>query len=68
MIGRLMNGEANGILVVALSGTIAVLAARGTRSTSPGHLLSGVLSNPVPGRRASATRVFSPTVVGRRGA
>ena len=61
MIGRLMNGEANNILVVALSGTVALLAARGTRPASPGHLLSGVLSNPVPGRETSAARVLSPT-------
>ena len=67
MIGRLMNGEANNILVVALSGTVAVLAARGTRPASPGHLLSGVLSNPVPGRETFAARVLSLTA-GRRAA
>lgn len=67
MIGRLMNGEASGVLVVALSGTIAVLAARGTRPASPGHLLSGVLSNPVPGRESSAVHSVSPAA-GRRAA
>jgi hypothetical protein len=66
MIGKLMNGEANDVLVIALSGTVAVLAARGTRPASPGHLLSGVLSNPIPGRETSA-RVLSPTA-GRRAA
>ncbi len=68
MIGRLMNGEVNGVLVVALSGTIAVLAARGTRPASPGHLLSGVLSNPVPCRGTSSARVLPRTVVRRRAA
>jgi len=67
MIGRLMNGEANGVLVVALSGAITVLAARGTLPASAGHLLSGVLSNPVPGRQTSAASVLSPTA-GRRAA
>lgn len=61
MIGRLMNGEANDVLVVALSGTVAVLAARGTRLASPGHFLSGVLSNPVPRRETSAAHLPSPT-------
>lgn len=59
MIGRLMNGEANDVLVVALSGTIAVLVANGRGRASLGRVLSGVLSNPVP-RRATA-RVLSPT-------
>ena len=68
MIGRLMNGEVNGVLVVALSGTIAVLAARGTRPASPGHLLSRVLSNPGPGRGTSSARVLPRTAVGRRAA
>jgi hypothetical protein len=54
MIGKLMNGEANGILVVALSGTVAVLVANGPGRASFGRVLSGVLSNPVPGRRTSA--------------
>jgi hypothetical protein len=65
MIGRLMNGEAGGVLVVALSGAIAVLAARGTRPASPEHLLSGVLSNPVPRRRTS---MFTPTAERRAAA
>ena len=68
MIGRLMNGEVNGVLVVALSGTIAVLAARGTRPASSGHLLSGVLSNPVPGHQTSSAHVVSPTANERRAA
>ena len=61
MIGKLMNGGANGVLVVALSGTIAVMVARGTRPASPGHLLSGVLSNPIPRRETSAASGFSTT-------
>ena len=68
MIGRLMNGEVNGVLVVVLSGTIAVLAARGTRPASPGHLLSGALSNPVPGRGASSVRVLPLTALEQRAA
>jgi hypothetical protein len=65
MIGKLMNGEANDVLVVALSGTIAALAARGTRPASPGHFLSGVLSNPVPGREPSAAHGLSTTAAER---
>lgn len=67
MIGRLLSGEGTSTLfVVALSGTIAVLAARGTRPASPGHLLSGVLSNPIP--RRETARVLSPTAERRAAA
>jgi hypothetical protein len=49
MIGKLTtNGGANTFLVVALSGTIASLAAKGPGRASLGRILSGVLSNPVP--------------------
>jgi len=49
MIGNLMNsGEVNGVLVVALSGAIAVLVANGPGQRSFGRVLSGCLSNPVP--------------------
>ena len=54
MIGTLMkSGEVSGLLVVALSGTIAVLVANGPDQRSFGRVLSGCLSNPIP-RRADA--------------
>ncbi len=50
MIGRLMRNEATSALaVVALSGTIAALAAKGPGRATFGGILSGTLSNPVPG-------------------
>ena len=50
MIGRLMTSEATSALaVVALSGTIAALAAKGPGRATFAGILSGVLSNPVPG-------------------
>jgi hypothetical protein len=49
MIGKLVNsGEANAALVVALSATAMVLAARGNGPLSLERLRFGVLSNPVP--------------------
>lgn len=58
MIGKLFTGEgANAALVVALSGTVAALAARGAGRGSPGGALSGVLSNPVPRRVPAGARV-----------
>ena len=69
MIGRLLNSEgSSAVFVVVLTGTIAVLAARGTRPASPGYLLSGVLSNPIPVRETSASRVLSPTAERRAAA
>ena len=56
MIGKLMNKEeVNAVLVLALSGAIAVLAARGDGPLSLGRVVSGVLSNPVP-KEAAGTR------------
>lgn len=50
MIGRLLSREqTNAALVVALSGTIAVLAARGR----------GVLSNPIPRTRVRVRHEIS---------
>ncbi len=50
MIGRLMKSEGAGAFaVVALSGTIAALAAKGPGRATFGGILSGALSNPVPG-------------------
>ncbi len=55
MIGKLIaSDEVNGALVVALSGTIAVLVAKGTGPASFGRLLSGCLSNPIPRRESSS--------------
>jgi hypothetical protein len=54
MIGKLMsNGEVNGVLVVALLGTIEVLLANGPGRASFGRVLSGALSNPIPRREPS---------------
>ena len=49
MIGTLIkSGEASGVLVVALSGTIAVLVACGPGQRFFGRFLSGCLGNPIP--------------------
>ncbi len=54
MIGKLTTHEgANAFLVVALSGTIAALAAKGPGRASFGRMLFGVLSNPVPRKGGS---------------
>ena len=61
MIGRLMTNEgANAAAVVALSGTIVVLAAKGPGRATVGGILSGVLSNPVPGRPGTALTTAAP--------
>ncbi|HEX6711343.1 MAG TPA: hypothetical protein VF068_13515 [Rubrobacter sp.] len=61
MIGKLMNGGTNGVLVVALSGTIAVMVANGPGRASLGRVLSGALSNPIPRRETSAASGLSTT-------
>ncbi len=49
MIGKLIeSGEVSGVLVVVLSGTIALLVANGPGQRSFGRVLSGCLSNPIP--------------------
>ncbi len=61
MIGRLMTSEATSAMaVVALSGTIAALAAKGPGRATFGGILSGVLSNPVPGRPGTALTTAAP--------
>jgi hypothetical protein len=50
MIGKLMNG----VLVIALSGTIAVMVANGPGRASLRRVLSGALSNPIPRHETSA--------------
>ncbi len=68
MIGKLMTSdEVNGALVVALSGTIAVLVAKGPGRASLPRLLSGCLSNPIPGR-GSSSGVFATPAAERRAA
>jgi hypothetical protein len=69
MIGKLMNSEgANAFPVVALSGTIAALAAKGPGRASLGRVLSGVLSNPVPRPGNPPARVPPAGASGRRAA
>jgi hypothetical protein len=49
MIGRLLGKEeVNAALVVALSGAVMALVAKGNGRLSLGQVVSGVLSNPVP--------------------
>ncbi len=55
MIGKLFGKEVNAALVLALSGTVAALAANGSGRVSLKQIASGVLSNPVP-------RLESPVV------
>jgi len=69
MIGKLTNNEgANAFLVVALSGTIAALAAKGPGRASLGRILSGVLSNPVPRAGRPDAPVSPAGASGRRAA
>ncbi len=56
MIGKLFGGEVNAALVLALSGTVVALIAKGPGRLSLEQVASGVLSNPVPRRE--------PAVVG----
>jgi hypothetical protein len=54
MIGELFGKEeVNAALALALAGAVAALAAGGGRAPSVGRFVSGVLSNPVPGRRTT---------------
>ncbi len=69
MIGKLMtSGEANTVLVVALSGTIAALVANGPGRASLGRVLSGALSNPIPRREPSRASVLATPAPARRAA
>ena len=69
MIGKPTTKErANAFLVVALSGTIATLAAKGPGRASLGRILSGVLSNPVPRTGKADTRISPAGASGRRAA
>ena len=49
MIRKLLGKEEFGAaLVLVLSGAVVVLVSRGDGPTSPGQLVAGMLSNPVP--------------------
>jgi hypothetical protein len=67
MTGKLMkSGEANTVLVVALSGTIAALVTSGPGIPTLGRILSGCLSNPIP--RGELSGVFATPAAERRAA
>ena len=69
MIGKLADNEGdNAFLVVALSGTIAALAAKGPGRASLRRILSGVLSNPGPRTGNTEARVSPAGASGRRAA
>lgn len=56
MIGKLPSKEeVNAALVLALSGALMVLVAKGDGPLSLGRVVAGVLSNPVP-KGAAGTR------------
>ena len=56
MIGKTMGKqEVNAGLVLALSGALMVLTAKGDGPLSLGRVVGGVLPNPVP-RRGASTR------------
>ncbi len=60
MIGKLLSKEeVNAALVLALSGTIMALVANGPGPVSLGRIVSGALSNPVPGGAAGTHRSSS---------
>ncbi len=66
MIGKLLGKEeVNAALVLALTGAVMVLVAKGDGPPSFGRVVAGVLSNPVPGG-ASATRRSSSAPAPRR--
>ncbi len=57
MIDKMLGKEEIGAaLVLALSGTIAAMAANGSGSVSLGRMVSGALSNPIPRRQPAEAR------------
>ena len=57
MIGNLLGKEeVNAALVLAQSGAVMVLVAKGDGPLSLGQVVAGVLSNPIPGRQATGAR------------
>ena len=60
MIGKLLGKEeVNAAIVLALSGAVTVLVANGPGPVSLGRIVSGALSNPVPGGVTDTHRYFS---------
>ncbi len=69
MIGKMLSKEeVNAALVLALSGAVTVLVAKGGADgpLSLGRVVSGVLSNPVPKGVARGTRRSSSGPAPRR--
>jgi hypothetical protein len=67
MTGKLLGKEeVNAVLVLALSGAVMVLVANGPRPVSRGRIVSGALSNPVPGGAAGTRRSSSVPAPRRR--
>ena len=67
MIAKLFGKEAaSAALTIALTGTIAVLVAKGGNPLSLKRIVAGSLSNPVPrdGQARPARRVFEESAVG----
>jgi hypothetical protein len=60
MTGKLLGkGKVNAALVLALSGAVMVLVANGPGPVSLRRIVSGALSNPVPGGAAGTRRSSS---------
>jgi hypothetical protein len=60
MMSKLLgNEEINAAMVVALSGTIIALVAKGEGPVSLKKMVSGVLSNPVPQLEPTGARATS---------
>lgn len=67
MIGRLFGKEeVNAALVLALSGAVMALVAKGDGPFSIGRVVSGVLSNPIPGRPQTAAHADEPAPARRQ--
>ena len=61
MIRKLLGKEEVGAAaVLALSGALVVLVCKGDGPPSPGRVVSGVLSNPIPGAATEGARLPTP--------
>ena len=61
MIRKLVgNEEVGAAAVLALSGALVVLVCKGDGPLSPGRVVSGVLSNPIPKRATEGARIPVP--------
>ncbi|HKH10942.1 MAG TPA: hypothetical protein VKA73_07340 [Rubrobacter sp.] len=66
MIRKVLGNENVGAAaVLALSGVISVLACKREGPLSPGRVVSGVLSNPIPVGRVGDDGSSIPTLSGR---